>query len=91
VTQDSLVVRPAIFGVAGIQTLTSGLRRVIWSHVPTIGFRGTSLVSRCQRTLSPRMSPASRQAFISAKKASDPGPYRLSNRPWPAPARPSPL
>jgi hypothetical protein len=27
-----------------------------------------------QRTLSPHMSPAWRQAFISAKKASDPGP-----------------
>jgi hypothetical protein len=29
-------------GVAGLQTVTSGLRRVIWRHVPTIGFRGTS-------------------------------------------------
>ena len=28
----------------------------------------------CQRTSSPRMSPASRQVFIRAKKASDPGP-----------------
>jgi hypothetical protein len=39
VTQDSLVARPAT-GVAGFQTVTSGLRRVIWRHVATIGFRG---------------------------------------------------
>jgi hypothetical protein len=37
VTQDSLVARPAN-GVAGFQTLTSGLRRVIWRHA-----RGISL------------------------------------------------
>ena len=40
-TQDSIVPRPAT-GLASFQTLTSGIRRVIWRHAPTVGFRGTS-------------------------------------------------
>jgi hypothetical protein len=72
VTQDSLVVRPAT-PVAGFQTLTSGLRRVIWSHMPTIGFsrgpsweeadiaRGPEVAERRRRTDPPDPMSASRR------------------------------
>jgi hypothetical protein len=41
VTQDSLVARLAS-GAVGFQTLTNGLRRVIWRHVRPSVFAGTS-------------------------------------------------
>jgi hypothetical protein len=46
VTQDSLVT-PSATRVAGFQTATSGLRRVIWKHAPTVGFRGDIRARSC--------------------------------------------
>jgi hypothetical protein len=43
---DSLVT-PSATRVAGFQTATSGVRRVIWRHDPTVGFRGDLRARSC--------------------------------------------